>query len=165
MTELLRKGHFLGPKLRSIRRRNGLTLEELSVRCIQDNPDIAPSVSYLSMIESGKRTPSPQLLELRVLIEKPRRRALKHPGEELEQLRRGRALAALDHAQVRDRGRDVRVILDAAHRQLFQRQPVAPAYGAQLGTQEVTFAQQFRHMFSPRPCSTTAPVCSVKLTV
>ena len=64
MTELLRKGHFLGPKLRSIRRRNGLTLEELSVRCIQHNPDIAPSVSYLSMIESGKRTPSPQLLEL-----------------------------------------------------------------------------------------------------
>ena len=64
MAELLRKGHFLGPKLRSIRRRNGLTLEELSVRCIQQNPDLAPSVSYLSMIESGKRTPSPQLLEL-----------------------------------------------------------------------------------------------------
>jgi len=64
MAELLRKGHFLGAKLRSIRRRNGLTLEELSVRCIQNNPDIAPSVSYLSMIESGKRTPSPQLLEL-----------------------------------------------------------------------------------------------------
>ena len=64
MAELLRKGHFLGAKLRSIRRRNGLTLEELSVRCIQNNPDIAPSVSYLSMIESGKLTPSPQLLEL-----------------------------------------------------------------------------------------------------
>jgi transcriptional regulator with XRE-family HTH domain len=64
MAELLRKGHFLGPKLRSLRRRNGLTLEELSVRCIQHNPDIAPSVSYLSMIESGKRAPSPQLLEL-----------------------------------------------------------------------------------------------------
>jgi transcriptional regulator with XRE-family HTH domain len=64
MAELLRKGHFLGAKLRTIRRRNGLTLEELSVRCIQHNPDIAPSVSYLSMIESGKRTPSPQLLEL-----------------------------------------------------------------------------------------------------
>jgi len=26
MAELLRKGHFLGAKLRSIRRRNGLTL-------------------------------------------------------------------------------------------------------------------------------------------
>jgi len=64
MAELLRKGHFLGAKLRAIRRRNGLTLEELSVRCIQREPDIAPSVSYLSMIESGKRTPSAQLLEL-----------------------------------------------------------------------------------------------------
>jgi transcriptional regulator with XRE-family HTH domain len=64
MAELLRKGHFLGAKLRAVRRRNGLTLEELSTRCIQRKPDIAPSVSYLSMIESGKRTPSPQLLEL-----------------------------------------------------------------------------------------------------
>jgi len=64
MAELLRRGHFLGAKLRSIRRRNGLTLEELSVRCIQHEPEIAPSVSYLSMIESGKRTPSPQLLAL-----------------------------------------------------------------------------------------------------
>jgi transcriptional regulator with XRE-family HTH domain len=64
MAELLRKGHFLGAKLRTLRRRNGLTLEELSVRCIQQQPDIAPSVSYLSMIESGKRTPSPQLLAL-----------------------------------------------------------------------------------------------------
>jgi len=64
MAELLRKGHFLGAKLRALRRRNGLTLEELSVRCIQQQPDTAPSVSYLSMIESGKRTPSPQLLAL-----------------------------------------------------------------------------------------------------
>ncbi|MBV8877837.1 MAG: DUF3612 domain-containing protein [Gammaproteobacteria bacterium] len=64
MAELLRKGHFLGAKLRSIRRRHGLTLEELSVRCIQQKPEIAPSVSYLSMIESGKRMPSSPLLEL-----------------------------------------------------------------------------------------------------
>src|ERR1700757_2993516 len=64
MAELLRRGHFLGAKLRAIRRRNGLTLEELSVRCIQRDPGIAPSVSYLSMIESGKRTPSAELLEL-----------------------------------------------------------------------------------------------------
>ncbi len=64
MAKLLRKGHFLGAKLRSLRRRNGLTLEELSVRCIQRDSDNAPSVSYLSMIESGKRTPSAQLLEL-----------------------------------------------------------------------------------------------------
>jgi transcriptional regulator with XRE-family HTH domain len=64
MAQLLRKGHFLGAKLRSVRKRNGLTLEELSVRCIQRQPELAPSVSYLSMIESGKRSPSPQLLEL-----------------------------------------------------------------------------------------------------
>jgi len=62
--ELLRRGHFLGAKLRSVRKRNGLTLEELSVRCIQRNSAFAPSVSYLSMIESGKRTPSGRLLEL-----------------------------------------------------------------------------------------------------
>ncbi|HEX4389569.1 MAG TPA: DUF3612 domain-containing protein [Steroidobacteraceae bacterium] len=64
MPELLRKGHFLGAKLRTLRKRNGLTLEELSVRCIQRDAALAPSVSYLSMIESGKRTPSPALLEL-----------------------------------------------------------------------------------------------------
>jgi transcriptional regulator with XRE-family HTH domain len=64
MPELMRRGHFLGTKLRSLRKRNGLTLEELSVRCIQRNADIAPSVSYLSMIESGKRKPSAELLEL-----------------------------------------------------------------------------------------------------
>src|SRR5437879_6163042 len=62
--QLLRKGHFLGTKLRSVRKRNGLTLEELSARCIQRSPRLAPSVSYLSMIESGKRIPSAELLEL-----------------------------------------------------------------------------------------------------
>jgi len=64
MPELMRRGHFLGTKLRSLRKRNGLTLEELSVRCIQREAGIAPSVSYLSMIESGKRTPSAALLAL-----------------------------------------------------------------------------------------------------
>jgi transcriptional regulator with XRE-family HTH domain len=64
MANLLRKGHFLGAKLRSIRKRNGLTLEELSSRCIQIEATSAPSVSYLSMIESGKRMPSEELLQL-----------------------------------------------------------------------------------------------------
>jgi transcriptional regulator with XRE-family HTH domain len=64
MSPLLRKGHFLGAKLRDLRKRNGLTLEELSSRCIQRDAERAPSVSYLSMIESGKRVPSAQLLEL-----------------------------------------------------------------------------------------------------
>lgn len=64
MSELLRKGHFLGAKLRNVRKRNALTLEELSSRCVQLDAQNAPSVSYLSMIESGKRTPSPELLGL-----------------------------------------------------------------------------------------------------
>ncbi len=59
-----RKSHFLGAKLRSLRKRNGLTLEDLSVRCVQLDPRGAPSVSYLSMIESGKRFPSEQSLGL-----------------------------------------------------------------------------------------------------
>ena len=64
MSTILRKGHFLGAKLRALRKRNGLTLEELSARCIQADATTAPSVSYLSMIESGKRMPSSDLLEL-----------------------------------------------------------------------------------------------------
>jgi transcriptional regulator with XRE-family HTH domain len=64
MVNLLRKAHFLGAKLRGIRKRNGLTLEELSSRCIQIDADSAPSVSYLSMIESGKRMPSQAVLAL-----------------------------------------------------------------------------------------------------
>ena len=58
MLPLLRKGHFLGAKLRALRKANGLTLEELSGRCVQRDAAVGPSVSYLSMIESGKRTPS-----------------------------------------------------------------------------------------------------------
>lgn len=64
MARLNRKSHFLGAKLRSLRKRNGLTLEELSARCIQQDAEAAPSVSYLSMIESGKRVPSEEVLEL-----------------------------------------------------------------------------------------------------
>ncbi|HET7197921.1 MAG TPA: helix-turn-helix transcriptional regulator, partial [Burkholderiales bacterium] len=61
---IVRKVHFLGTKLRGLRKRNGLTLEELSARCIQLDARAAPSVSYLSMIESGKRVPSDELLAL-----------------------------------------------------------------------------------------------------
>jgi len=59
-----RKSHFLGTKLRSLRKASGLTLDELSARCIQLDPQSAPSVSYLSMIESGKRVPSDEVLGL-----------------------------------------------------------------------------------------------------
>ena len=61
---LLRKAHFLGTKIRSLRKRNRLTLEDLSIRCIQMNAEIGPSVSYLSMIENGKRVPSQALMQI-----------------------------------------------------------------------------------------------------
>jgi len=64
MTQHTRKSHFLGAKLKTLRKRNGLTLEELSARCIQLDSQGAPSVSYLSMIESGKRVPSEDVLGL-----------------------------------------------------------------------------------------------------
>jgi len=61
---LLRKAHFLGTKIKRLRKRNHLTLEDLSVRCIQVDRDAGPSVSYLSMIENGKRVPSERLLKI-----------------------------------------------------------------------------------------------------
>jgi transcriptional regulator with XRE-family HTH domain len=64
MTLHTRKSHFLGTKLRALRKGNALTLEELSARCIQLDSHSAPSVSYLSMIESGKRVPSEEVLGL-----------------------------------------------------------------------------------------------------
>ncbi len=64
MSQHTRQSHFLGTKLRALRKRNGLTLEELSARCVQQDPQKAPSVSYLSMIESGKRVPSAEVLGL-----------------------------------------------------------------------------------------------------
>ena len=62
MAGLLRQGHFLGSKLRSLRKRNGLTLDEVSARCVQLDTEHAPSVSYLSMVETGKRVPSAPML-------------------------------------------------------------------------------------------------------
>lgn len=61
---LFRQSHFLGTKVRNLRKRNHLTLEDLSARCIKLNPESAPSVSYLSMIERGKRVPSEDMLEV-----------------------------------------------------------------------------------------------------
>ena len=61
---LRRKAHFLGTKIKSLRKRNRLTLEDLSVRCIQIDTEAGPSVSYLSMIENGKRVPSERLLQI-----------------------------------------------------------------------------------------------------
>src|ERR1700685_2383850 len=64
MSGLIRQGHLLGAKLRSLRKRNGLTLDELSARCVQIDAEGAPSVSYLSMVETGKRVPSAAMLEI-----------------------------------------------------------------------------------------------------
>ena len=61
---LVRQSHFLGTKVRNLRKRNHLTMEDLSARCIRINPEYAPSVSYLSMIERGKRVPSVDMLEV-----------------------------------------------------------------------------------------------------
>jgi transcriptional regulator with XRE-family HTH domain len=64
MSSLVRRSHFLGAKIRGVRKSNGLTLQDLSARCIQADAENAPSVSYLSMIERGKRIPSEAVLGL-----------------------------------------------------------------------------------------------------
>jgi len=61
---LIRQSHFLGNKIRNLRKRNHLTMEDLSTRCIGVNANHAPSISYLSMIERGKRVPSIEMLEV-----------------------------------------------------------------------------------------------------
>jgi len=62
--QLARNAHFLGTKIRNLRKRNGLTMDDLSSRCIRIDAQLAPSVSYLSMIERGKRVPSHEMLEV-----------------------------------------------------------------------------------------------------
>jgi len=61
---LKRKAHFLGTKIKGLRKRNHLTLEDLSVRCIQIDAEAGPSISYLSMIENSKRVPSERLIRI-----------------------------------------------------------------------------------------------------
>lgn len=58
----IRNAHFLGTKLRNLRKRNNLTMEDLSARCMKIDVQASPSVSYLSMIERGKRHPGEQML-------------------------------------------------------------------------------------------------------
>src|SRR5207249_1093461 len=79
-------------------------------------------------------------LRVRALVHEPGGRALEHRGEELEQVRGRDALAALDHAQVRDRGSQARTALDAARGELLQRQSVALAHRAQLRAEKMTLA-------------------------
>lgn len=61
---LMRNAHFLGTKIRSLRKCNNLTMEDLSARCMKVDRESAPSVSYLSMIERGKRFPSEDMLSV-----------------------------------------------------------------------------------------------------
>lgn len=60
----IRNAHFLGTKVRNLRKRNNLTLEDLSSRCMRIDVENAPSVSYLSMIERGKRHPAASMLSV-----------------------------------------------------------------------------------------------------
>ncbi len=64
MERINRNKHFLGTKLRALRKEHRITLDDLSARCAQIDPQSAPSVSYLSMIEGGRRSPSQDVLAL-----------------------------------------------------------------------------------------------------
>ncbi|MAV64832.1 MAG: MerR family transcriptional regulator [Candidatus Marinimicrobia bacterium] len=64
MKKTLRNTHFIGYKIRKMRKNLGMTLEDLCVRCIQLNSSTAPSVSYLSLIETGHRKPSAKLINM-----------------------------------------------------------------------------------------------------
>ena len=46
MSGLLRQGHFLGTKLKTLRKRNGLTLDELSDVVDPDRVEITRSAMY-----------------------------------------------------------------------------------------------------------------------
>ena len=59
---VIRNAHFLGTKIRNLRKRNNLTMDDLSSRCVKLDAESAPSVSYISMIERGKRHPSENML-------------------------------------------------------------------------------------------------------
>ena len=64
MNTFNRKIHFIGTKIRSLRKMHGLTLQDMVVRCMQVDDKHSPSVSYLSLIETGRRNPSEELLVL-----------------------------------------------------------------------------------------------------
>jgi len=61
-TNLSIKTHFVGSKIKHLRKSNKMTLEDLTIRCYQVDANSAPSISYLSLIESGKRSPSTNFL-------------------------------------------------------------------------------------------------------
>ena len=69
--QFYRNTHFLGSKIKHLRTLNNMTLEVLSVRCYQINDKSSTSISYLSLIENGKRSPSQELmLSIRTIFQK-----------------------------------------------------------------------------------------------
>ena len=56
------KTHFIGAKIKHLRKSTKMTLDDLCLRCYQMDNDSAPSISYLSLIENGHRNPSEGLL-------------------------------------------------------------------------------------------------------
>ena len=61
--QFYRNAHFLGSKIKYLRKINYLTMEDLIAKCIRIDSVSAPSISYLSLIENGKRNPSAKLME------------------------------------------------------------------------------------------------------
>jgi transcriptional regulator with XRE-family HTH domain len=59
-----RKSHFFGIKLRKKRLDSGLTLEDLMNRCVAVDASNAPSISYLSLLETGRRSPTEKLINI-----------------------------------------------------------------------------------------------------
>ena len=57
------KTHFIGAKIKHLRKNSRMTLDDLCLRCYQIDKESAPSVSYLSLIENGQRNPSENLLK------------------------------------------------------------------------------------------------------
>ena len=49
-TQFYRNTHFLGSKIKHLRKINNMTLEEMVVRCYQIKASSSPSVSYLSLM-------------------------------------------------------------------------------------------------------------------
>lgn len=131
MTGLLRKSHFLGAKIRNLRKRNGLTLQDLSARCIQLDAELAPSVPYLSMIETGQRIPSQELLELLAAVFQKTPRWFLDENPEVEITPRA------------TRGGAARIPLEPGF--LFSRELLETAI-PELLTQTGTTGRQFAHL-------------------
>lgn len=131
MSGLLRKGHFLGAKFRGLRKRHGLTLQEVSARCIQVDAALAPSVSYLSMIETGQRIPSAELLDLLASVFQKDPRWFLDENPEVEIPARS------------DRGGAARIPLEPGF--LFSRELLEAAI-PELLSQTGTTGRQFAHL-------------------